>query len=147
MLESIKNLGSAIVQERKYGIVAFRVEERPSNTGSATAMLDEFVETLGFDGLREDWKEIDRRMAQTILQAVLYRDLAYNAEIMTAKRACQLAEQFLALFTEQARYFTNAVFESSRLSMWSGITEATFDTGVICFDNKLVGILWVQDED
>lgn len=147
MLDSIKNLGTAIVQDRKYGIVTFHVEDRPNVTGSATEMLDEFVETLGFGGLAEDWEEIDRQMAQTILQIVLYRDLAYNVEIMTAQRACQLAERFLALFTEQARHFTNAVFESGRLSMWSGITEATFDTGVICFDNKLVGILWVQDED
>lgn len=150
MATEIENVGSSIIKERKWGHTTFQVMEWPATSGgsdSITEVLDGFVEKLGFVGLEEGWREINRCEAETIAQIILHRDLAYRAEAMTAQRACKLAEQFLALFNKEARYFTNGEFDADGLHMWSGITEATFDTGIICIDNERMGILWVQDED
>lgn len=82
---------------------------------------------------------------------MLCRDLAYNCEVMEAKRAHKLTDQFLTLFDDDSRHFTNSDFNPQRLDdtmkMWTAITKATFDTGIICVDNKRIGILWVEDED
>jgi hypothetical protein len=145
--ESIGGLAAAVVQERKYGVTTFRVEECPVGAGSAPASLDAFVGALRFQGLGDDWREIDRPAAREILEAVLHRDLAYGVEMMTPGRARELAEQFLELFSGESRFFTNGVFKNGRLSMYSGITGATFDTGVVCLDPHRIGLLWVQDED
>lgn len=30
---------------------------------------------------------------------------------------------------------------------WSGITNSTFDAGIILYDDKKIGIVWIEDED
>lgn len=149
MNTQIEELRDSILEHRICGEVTFQVAERIAaidDNSSAKDILDSFVKTSGFAGLGDHWTEIDRDNAQTIAQNILRQDLAYRAEIMPEQLACQLAGQFLALFDDGTHYFTNGEFDDRGLLMWSGITEATFDSGIICIDNQRIGILWVQDE-
>lgn len=149
MSEQIEILKNNILKERRYGCTNFHVTQRPDGTENGNFSydaLDNFVESLGFVDLGDEWKEINQRDALTIAQLVLHKGLAYDGECMTAERALQLAEQFLELFDE-ARYFTNGIFDDTGLRMWSPISQATFDTGTVCVDDNRIGILWVQDED
>lgn len=137
----------SILEERKAGHLKCRVIERPAKSGSETQILDDFVAKFGFVGLGDEWKPIHRDNAQLIAQIVLQRDLAYGFALMSEERARELATQFLELFAAEARYFTNGEFDKTGLRMWSGLTKATFDSGIIGLDSRHLGILWVQDED
>lgn len=143
----IQSLHNAILEIRDCGEVTFSVQARPTSTSDITTLLDEFVAKFDFIGLSEGWKEIDGRTAKEITSEVIFRDLAHGVEMTTEERASRLAEQFLNNFTLQPRFFTNGIFESGSLSSWYPISGSTFDTGVVCFDDKNIGILWVQDED
>lgn len=150
MCTQIDELRDNILKERKWGHTTFQLTPRTvavDDNVSTLNFLDAFVETLGFAGLGDDWTVIDRRSAQAIAQLILHRDLAYKIEAMSAQRACQLTEQFLVLFEDGTQYYTNGEFDANGLRMWSGISDATFDTGIVCIDTKHIGILWVQDED
>lgn len=70
----------------------------------------------------------------------------YQSKAMTSERAKNLAEQFLALF-EDARFFTNGIFNENGSHEFNSITDATLDAGVICVNSTNIGILWVEDED
>ncbi len=92
-------------------------------------------------GLRNDaacYREIDEASARLTVQRLLYRDLAYSAEIMPERQAEQLTEEFFAQFGGGARFFTNN---------GCPVTEATFDEGVLVLGSHRSGCLWVEDED
>jgi hypothetical protein len=157
MLTNAESLCAEIRARRTCGEVTVTVESRAfPNNRSVADVIDAFVGNLGFVGIGDRWEEINRRVAETIAQRILHRDLAYNVEIMSAELACDLAARFLNLFTAQARYFTNGTLYQlherfnagvTHFSSFEPITEATFDTGVVCLDKERIGLLWVQDED
>ncbi len=91
-----------------------------------------------------------------IITWLLYRDMAYNIEIMPKYEAIRLAENFLSFFKNDAIYLSNADWISSedtwewsyaKMKGWSGITNSTFDAGIILYDDKKIGIVWIEDED
>lgn len=153
----IETLSTEIIGQRNCGEVTFKVKNRSAaEKRSVTVVLDAFVNRLGFTDLGTNWNEIDRHGAEVILRRILHRDLAYNAVIMSIELAGELSAHFLDLFTTGARYFTNGTFyepddqvaaDVVHGASWHPITDATFDTGVICLDEKRIGIVWVQDED
>jgi hypothetical protein len=109
-------------------------------------------------GLADDpgpYKEIDAAAAKRLVQTLLHLDMAYNAEVMPAARAAELAERFLAQFASAGvRFYTNSTFHECRGGKltWSGVswdpvTSATFDTGVLVIGPESSGCLWVEDED
>src|SRR5262245_44035349 len=139
-----------VITARRYGVVRCGVSSLASPT--LPALAREF-------GLRDDpasYREIDESAARRLLQLILHRAMAYNAEIMPAERAAQLADQFLGQFGRGAQFFTNGDFHEPLRrvseSVWSGaswhpVTNATFDTGVLVIGPQCSGCLWIEDED
>jgi hypothetical protein len=102
-------------------------------------------------GLRDDlecYREIGESLARGHLRLILHQDLAYHSEIMSAKRAAELADRFLEQFGSPAKYFTNGIFHEEKWgASWNSVTNATFDTGVLVLGQQASGGLWVEDED
>jgi hypothetical protein len=102
------------------------------------------------------YKEIDKPAARRVLQRVLHRDMAYNGEVMAEARAVELAEQFLAQFRQDTRYYTNGSWHMPSVELsdrvvhgasWDPVTTATFDTGILAIGPERSGCLWIEDED
>lgn len=132
------------------------VEERPSATvaflaraqADAAAELDRLARSVGFRGLGERWREINRDDAVRLLVRILRFNLAYRrSEEMTERRARDLAVHFVGSFTTPARWFTNGTFTPAGWSGWGKVGNTTFDAGVAALSDDLVGMLWVEDED
>jgi len=111
-----------------------------------TEIIDDYVATLGFSTLRGKWIAIDRTVAQSLLTVVLHKDLAYKMEAMTLDFASTAAKCFIDIFSKEARFFTNGTWLNDTAG-WTPITNATFDAGVVAFDELQIGVLWVEDED
>lgn len=157
MTESISTIAHEIASRRRCGKTTCAVLDRDvveaDRNWSIDQLFDAFLAQFGFTGLGEDREEVSLADAKTIAREALRTDLAYGASMMSEGEAVALAERYFSLFRPEVRCFTNGNLglpEASRRGQprsWTGITSATFDTGVICFDRDRVGILWVQDED
>jgi hypothetical protein len=150
----IRELRAEILSKRSMGDVVFEIKQIRSdvpieNAANLTEILDLFVSQIGYLAIGDCWKEIAPEAAQKILVFFLTKDLAYSSEIMTLEEAEQICTKMFSFFKSNCKFFTNAVFVNnySALRAWKGITQATFDTGVIFVCDTLIGILWVKDED
>src|SRR5262249_2284587 len=139
-----------------YGEMTIALRPRSPSVEDARVLIDAFVASLGFSGLGQGWEEINRDQAESILRLILHKDLAYRMPITPLEKATSLAGRFLALFSRSARWFTNGTYHlapvrtpngGSAGPSWNPISQATFDTGVVCIDESRIGIMWVQDED
>ena len=146
-----------IISRRRFGETACAVvgrdEVETDCNGPVGRLLDALAARFGFNGLGENWVEVSLDEAKSIAGGVLEKDLAYGCAVMPRDEATSLAERFLSLFHPDVRCFTNSNAgwpgEDGRTKAysWTPITNATLDTGIVCFDRDRVGILWVQDED
>jgi hypothetical protein len=138
-----------IIGVRSRGVVHCGLSSRPSPS------LAELAAEFGLSDDLSNYTEIDAASARRLVELVLNQDLAYNAEVVPAARAAQLADRFLAQFsTEGVRFYTNGDFHKARgpRLTWSGVrwnpvTSAPFDTGVLIVGPSCCGCLWVEDED
>jgi hypothetical protein len=143
------DVADEIIAARNCGVVHCGLSSR------ASPSLSELAVEFGLAGDSANYKEIDAASARRLLQLVLNQDIAYNAEIMSAARAAELADQFLAQFgTDGVRFYTNGTFHETRGpklawsdASWNPVTAATFDTGVLVVGPRCSGCLWVEDED
>jgi hypothetical protein len=112
-------------------------------------VLDRFVERVGLSGIGDQWREVSREAAVSLVAAVLAQDLAYSSvQHMPPAEARSLAERFAGKFADDARFFTNTDLEPGASSCsWDPMTESTIDAGVVGIDARTIGILVVQDED
>jgi hypothetical protein len=119
-------------------------------------IIDAFVQQLGFRALNDAWIAITRQQAEALIRRVIGYDLAYGAALTDLDTASDLAGRFIGCFGDQARCYTNGTWHEAdtaisqsviRGASWTPITPATFDTGVVCLDDRNIAILWVQDED
>lgn len=155
MSSDVQAICEEIAHQRKYGHPTCAVRQRSATADSRSchAILDEFVATLGFDGLDDGWIEISIQDAKTLTREILLKDLAYGIAMMSEQEAAQLCERFFTLFDGSVRCFTNGnlVLHADATEVpgsWTAISpQATFDTGVVCIDSSRIGILWVEDED
>lgn len=112
-----------------------------------------FAAKCGLSAKPGIYREISRAEALAVIQSVLHRDMAYQAEIMPRTDAEVLAESLLAEYRAgPARYFTNGDFGRSPAHPnvcpgWNPATRSTFDTGVLVLARNKSMCLWVQDED
>jgi hypothetical protein len=139
-----------IIAARIYGEVRCGLSSRPSPT--VPELAREF-------GLRDEagcYKEIDQQDARQLVQTLLHRDMAYNAEVMPEARAAELADAFLAQFGPGTRYFSNGNWHLPPVARtdgvvwgasWDPVTPATFDAGVLVIGPEQSGCLWIEDED
>jgi hypothetical protein len=146
-----------ILSKRECGYRTCVVEDRqfapPVADSDLFQLADAFVAEPDFTGLGAHWTKIGREDARSIIEELLYKDMAYGVSIMPRATAKNLAERFISLFGEGARYLTNGNFilptTDPRSVPNSGdpISTSTFDSGVVCVDTNRLGILWVEDED
>lgn len=108
--------------------------------------LDAAVKKQGLHPLGKAWREVSLKTAREILRRVLCYDMAYNGKQMSNYRADTLIKRFLSLTDVPRRYFTNGMFEPD-YGGWKPLTDATFDTGILCVSEKRLALLWVEDED
>ena len=99
-------------------------------------------------GLAEDsaiYRSIGATEANAIATRVLQTGMAYGLEIMSASRAADLWQQFLALFEGQEIEFASntGTFPNS----WTPATPATFDCGVVVMGTAKAGCFWTEEED
>lgn len=97
--------------------------------------------------------EVAAEKAQSILAAILSRDLAYESDAMPRTRADELAREFVSAQEPGAKFFSNAdwsqYFDRPIPSSfaWDNLTESTFDAGVLAIGERLASCVWVEDED
>ncbi|BCL38191.1 hypothetical protein [Nostoc sp. MS1] len=151
---AIQKFRNEIISKRSIGNIVFELKQispeiNIDKSEDLQAILDLFVTQLGYVGLGVHWKEINQNAAEKILERILTKDLAYSAKIMSTGKAEEISTKMLNFFQNPCKFFTNAVFTDnySAMSAWDSLTESTFDTGVIIVSTKMIGILWVKDED
>ncbi|MGV3707777.1 MAG: hypothetical protein ACO1Q7_02980 [Gemmatimonas sp.] len=140
-----------ILESRKAGHTICVVVEAPS-TEDAIDAADQIVKAQGLQGIADGWIEISANDAHAIVATLLHRDLAYGAELMTFSRASDLSTALLDSVAEPHRYFTNgdwAVGDEGEATFngWNPISDATFDSGIVCIGDGHAALFWVQDED
>lgn len=99
-----------------------------------------------------DWEWLTREQAKTILENLIWRDMAYGVEVFERKVAEAYAQAFIDQLNPGAVFFSNCDYpegigEDRPSYGWQGISAATFDSGVVALDRDRIGILWVEDED
>ena len=152
-ISEIAELREQIISKRESGEVLLEIKKLIPSVNLAgeniMVIVDSFVRQLGFSGIGDRWKQINRKSAQKILIFILNKNLAYAEESIAINDAETIANRFMILFEDNCQFLTNAIFNNnySRLTEWDSITESTFDTGVVIVSNERIGILWVQDED
>ncbi len=115
--------------------------------------INSYISRFGFQPIEStDWTVLNHAQALKILTRVTHRGMAYEIPLMDLERAEELANQFFSFFEElDTIYLSNGMYYRSRtggsIGPWCPITTATFDTGIIAFDGKKIGIVWFEDED
>lgn len=133
------------------------LERRYGTTRCAQARVSDrdFSSVLSMFGLLpqiDALKEVSAGHAQVVLETLLWKDLAYRAEVMPQQRAQDLAREFVISHTDPGtKFFINAdwslyIKESNGFS-FTGLTESTFDGGVVALGGGFASCVWVEDED
>jgi hypothetical protein len=134
-----------IIAARRFGVVHCGL----SNVSGPT--LTELASEFGLKPEESCYREIDRETARGVVRLVLQQDLAYDHQIISPKRAQELATRFIDQFGQSdVHFFTNGTFKSGpdrSHGEWNPVTEATFDTGVLAIGPHCSGCLWVEEED
>lgn len=130
-----------ILAARQYGEVRYAV------VSESTGGLSRVLGKLGLTPDPARLVEHDRQTALTILQALLWKDMAYGIECMPASEAETIASDvFRQHSVPGSKYFSNR--DGVRGDTWHPLTESTFDSGVIITgDDNTYVCLWFQDED
>ena len=118
----------------------------------AASSLREVLATFRLRQLPEALQAIPPEMAISTVEALLWKDLAYHAEIMPRTRAYEFARQFV--YEQQTfggKFFTNADWshyhDCCRGFGWISFTDSTFDGGVIALGSGIATCIWIEDED
>lgn len=144
-LEALK---TEILRKRRSGKTTVAVQKIGAPAEGISAHLDAFVSALRFKAIGAEWREITGEQARTFLRHILSQSLAYGSEVMPVEVADGFADRFLDTFSSDGRYFTNGIlYKRVDAAWWTPISDATFDTGVLCADSSTTGMLWIQEED
>jgi len=63
------------------------------------------------------------------------------------KWSLEEAKRALDLLAEDATFLSNGEWKEGASNGWTPLTSATFDCGVIGFDDEHAFIFWVEEED
>src|SRR3712207_3493336 len=108
MTEAFTTIAQAIHQVRTAGVVSLHLQLlTPKTTDSDIAVVDDFVQQLGFNPLDRAWIAISREQAEMLVLRVIASDLAYGAALTDPGTASDLAAGFIACFAGNARFYTN----------------------------------------
>ena len=106
--------------------------------GLPTAAIDPF----GHGGIIR----LQRSEAAHVLAVAGATSLAYG-QPLPPSGALKEAKNALADLNGNAIFFSNGYWEAGSLQSWSPVTAATFDCGVIGFDDACAFVFWVEEED
>lgn len=110
------------------------------------------LEAFGLVGEMETLLDIAPDVAAAVLEALLCQSLLSLGEpggMMPRVRAEALAAQFLGTFPRKdTRYFTNALWHAQRDAFtWSPFTDAVADGGLLAISARLLGCVWIEEND
>lgn len=156
MNSDIEKLADKIRHDRKYGIVHFFIDKAlVPESEDVILLLDQFVETNGFNRLGAGWREVDYQFAHDTLVWLIGHHMSYAVVTMQEHSAKELAEAFLSFFGADARFFTNYIVSDSPESVlkhmhsyqYRSLTNASSDSGVVIVDSCHIALLWFEDDD
>ncbi len=135
-----------LIEERSAGIL------RIAFISNWNRSLEDILKSLGFSNANPECVfEIEVGFAVNVLKAILWKDLAYGTALMSEAQAESYAQQFISEYaTVESKIYTNgnwAIYRNSNSFSFSGLTESTFDAGIIIVNKEFVACLWVEDED
>jgi len=141
------------LEKRDAGLVHFDIRSRTDfSRTSDIAAIDEFVTELNHNKLASLWKPFNKYDAERLVTSILHKDMAYQYECMEIGLARATMRRFFDLFSDSARFYSNAEFRPASgglvsIGSYQSITKATFDSGIVAIDDNHIGLIWVEDED
>jgi hypothetical protein len=134
-----------LVTLRRAGILRIQVQRNYDYD------LKIILKNLGLVQEPESLLKITSAQAIATVETILWKDLAYNSELMPRATAREHAEYFVNEFTDDnTSTYSNGdwpEYHQRSSSGWNPMTSATFDAGVIVIHKDYVACLWVEDED
>ena len=104
----------------------------------------------------EDFFQISRRTAARVLAYVQKESLAYGERRYREGLAREM-DAMLGELGPDAQFWSNSrhsdfeahtpAFTPDNAWMWIGLTDSTFDTGIIAFNETTGFIFWIEEED
>jgi len=136
----------------------------PATSAELTPVLNAFLSELGLSTLGPDWREagwreLTHEEALRLLTYLLAESMAYHEPRREPSNARESALAFLSLFGPASRLLTNSDLhtalppDGSRprasfgYAMGRGLTQATFEGGIVAVGAGRIGLLWSTDED
>ena len=111
MTEAFTAIAHDIWHVRTVGVVSLHMQPLASERGgSGVAVIDAFVQSLGFSPLDDAWIAISREQAEMLALRVIANDLTYGAALTDLDTASDLAARFIACFADHARCYTNGTW-------------------------------------
>jgi hypothetical protein len=104
-----------------------------------------------YNKMKHQWVEVDNATANKIILLALTENFGLVSERIPANKAVYLADAFLNCFLPNVRYFTNGEYRFKDNNNHSALTYfqlyGSIEYGIICLDEKSIGILWTKDDD
>jgi hypothetical protein len=136
----------------------------PEASAELTPVLNAFLSELGLPTLGPDWRkagwrELTHEEAVRALTYLLAEGMAYGQPRREPSNARECALAFLSLFGPASRMLSNSDLHTALLpdgsrsttdlsyAMGRGLTQATFEGGIIAVGAGRIGLLWTTDED
>jgi len=95
---------------------------------------------------------LDRSEAVTVLELLIWKELAYDTEMMPRSVARGYAEEYVNTYYEDGCViYSNARLnrsgEASDLVFYFSMTSSVFDGGLIIVHKDYAACLWIEDND
>lgn len=132
-----------------YSITIHRNTHHTPPIKSPTAIADTYIASYHFYPIGKSWREVPTHEAVEILTRMLSMSMAYNVTLLSKTMAKQIATQLVNQFDSgSAHYLINTQLEEQSTSMsWMPVADATFDSAVVLYDSKYIGMICMEDED
>jgi hypothetical protein len=113
--------------------------------------INSLLSGFGLSPNEENLIEVTIEIACEIVEAILWRDLAYSCEIMPREEAKRYSEYLLCFMAPpESTFYTNAEWHKYHRASsfgFSAFTSSTFDGGILCVGKNSAMSIWVEDED
>lgn len=118
---------------------------------SMQAKLQHVIGFFGFTGKAENLLVLTPEQAINALTQLLYKDMAYDSELMPEAEAAALARELITQLADaDAIIYTSGEWrdeEGGELIFCSPFTNATFDAGFLVRNKVETIAIWFEDED
>jgi len=115
--------------------------------------LERVLGRFGLSLLEGQLISVTQEQAKLILEAILWKDLAYSSPLMDRDQASALSTLFISEFAgSDTQFLSNGEWSEYHDREWSSfpstpLTQSTFDAGIIALMPKMASCIWVEDED